>query len=108
MAITYATKILSLEKKDVNDLNSVVVKIYWTLTGTNENGISADYAAWTDITLDTSSEFVPFNSLTMNQVIAWIPSYHIENAKPVVEERIALQVNPAIFVVEADLPWNKE
>jgi hypothetical protein len=107
MAITYAVHVKGLEKKDISSLQSVVVKIHWVLTGTGENGISADFTGWTDIPYDESTPFVAFDQLTESQVLGWIPQSNIENAKPVVADRIAILSNTSTLVESADLPWNK-
>ena len=107
MDLSYVTQVKAIEKKDIAPLQSVVVKVYWTLTGTNNDGISVDFNAWTEVSHDESSTFVPFSDLTEEHVLGWIPQSAIDNAKPVIEQRMALALNPATTVEFVDLPWNK-
>lgn len=74
----------------------VVFKVYWTLIGTNENGINDKSDGIHE--LDTSSiiDFVPFENLTQEQVISWAHDEMGEDLITELKQRIIDKINEQV------------
>ena len=109
MAITYTWKITSMKKKDEGVNKDVVVQVYWTKTGTDENGKTGTFLGATPFTSTTMPEgdtFIPFGELTEEIVLGWIKDVVVggyeEHVNAQIQKQIDEQVNP---VAEPALPW---
>jgi hypothetical protein len=112
----YTWKIKSLIKQNTNDLDNVIVGTRWTVTGTNEDGITGTFSGATPLTLDSvdPNNFTTFENLTEAQVLGWIQntvsgssttSYwdHISGR---IEKEIEEKINVKIQIEEMELPWS--
>jgi hypothetical protein len=112
----YTWKIKSLIKQNTNDLDNVIVGTRWTVTGTNEDGITGEFQGATPLELNSVNpgSFTPFEELTETQVLGWIQS-KVSGSAPTsywdhISERINKQIdekaNVKIDVNETELPWS--
>ena len=112
----YTWKIKSLIKQNSGDLDNVIVGTRWTVTGTNEDGITGEFQGATPFSLDSvdPGNFTAFDDLTETQVLGWIKS-HVSGSAPTaywdhISERIDKQIfekeNVKINVEETELPWS--
>lgn len=75
MALTYTWEIRGLRKAaESNGLNNVILDVHWRKTGVNENGVSAYFDGSTPLPVPTSDDFTPYEQLTKEQVISWLPT----------------------------------
>lgn len=112
MSLTYTWKIKSLRKTDVpgTDLRNVIVATRWILTGTDEDGNSAEFEGSTpfrSVDVDPNN-FVDFNNLTEEIVIGWIQQVVIGDYLKRAQEEIQKQINKFKSPVsEVDyFPWD--
>lgn len=114
MSLTYTWKIKSLRKTDVpgTDLRNVIVSTRWILTGTDEDGNSAEYEGATPFrSADVDpNNFVDFNNLTEEVVLGWIQQVVIGDYLKRAQEEIQKQINKFKSpVAEVDyFPWDPE
>jgi hypothetical protein len=112
----YTWKIKSLVKQNTNDLDNVIVGTRWTVTGTNEDGITGEFQGATPlelISVDTDN-FTPFEELTESQVIGWIqakvsgsaPTSYWDHISDRINKQIEEKANVKINVEETELPWS--
>ena len=116
MAFTYEWSVTSLKVKDqVNSegatLQNAVVQTHWQVTGTDENGNSAQFSGATPFTAENvpAGTFTAFADLTEANVLAWIQNVVNSDAgyKAHIDERIQFEIDKdAVTEVEPDsLPW---
>lgn len=91
------------QKEEYND---VVFEISWTLTGTDEDGVTAKSTGRHELYTDIIVDFVPFEDLTQEQVIGWM---HAEMGEEVINEikakitnRINEQISPSYITKTID------
>ena len=97
-----------------NNLTDVVIGTRWTLTGTDEDGITGTFTGATPFSLSTvdTNNFTPYEQLTEAQVLGWIKTTVEKDGSYVnhISERIMEQVNRSKRVVievnDLDFPWN--
>ena len=103
--ITYTLKIIRLQKRLDND---AIDKIEWSKIGTDENGISASFDAYTHYNnVDASNEsFIAFDDLTEEIVKDWIQNeIQYQTCDSVIEERIAELNIPRSIISSETFPW---
>ena len=111
MALTYKYEVTGLKVKDHNNLTNIVVQTYWKLTGTDENGNEGTFSGATPFSADptdNSGPHIPFESLTEDDVIAWISDVVNTNPgyKDHIDEQILKQISEKISpITEPTLPW---
>ena len=97
MAMTYTWKIKNLKKTNVpnTNLTDVIVATRWIVTGTDEDGNSAEYEGATPFRASEvdPNNFVDFNNLTEEVVISWIQQVVIGDYLKRVYEEIDKQIN---------------
>lgn len=103
MAITYTWKVTGIKK----NTDGTVVQTYWQKTGTDENGNEGTFSGATPFTGDpTAVGYIPFESLTEDDVISWIQEVVVGSYEEHVNGQIQKQIDQKINVVEeAALPW---
>jgi hypothetical protein len=112
----YTWKIKSLVKQNTDDLDNVIIGTRWTVTGTNEDGITGEFQGATPLELDSASveNFTAFENLTETQVLSWIQS-KVSGSAPTsywdhITERIGRQIQEKVHikisVEETELPWS--
>jgi len=108
MPNTYKLSVTGLDRRDINGLQAVVVKVRWTMTGTDEYGHSAEFSGWTDYNSVDSSKFIIFDNLTEAEILSWLSNDpQTEGCKRVIDERIEHVIAPVEKVALTELPWNK-
>jgi hypothetical protein len=109
MAITYTWKLTRLQKKTINGTPDVVFQTWWIKTGTDDSGNTGEFHGATPITLNTSTGFTSYSSLTEEQVLGWIIPQVTGNYEDHVNQKIAdqidLKANPHDEIAENELPW---
>ena len=111
MALTYKYEVTGLKIKDHNGISNLVVQTYWKLTGTDENGHEGTFSGATPFSADPSDNsgpHIPFETLTEDNVIAWISEVVNTNPgyKDHIDEQILKQINEKISpITEPTLPW---
>jgi hypothetical protein len=85
-------------------LSDVVVVAHWQCMGTSGDYFAQVYGTCT-FTLDTSKEFIPYDSLTLQEVLDWCWSTSVDKAatEANVNTQIENLINPPIIVLP--LPW---
>lgn len=112
MNITYNWKITGLKKQNYENFNDVVVKLYWTKTGTNENGVSGSFRSSTNFDLDTinPAAFIPYENLTNEKALEWVQTLIYGQSEDYINREIfnniIAQLYPSVDVKENQLPWN--
>lgn len=112
MAITYSWKVLSLNKTTTENLQNAIVRVDWSCTGTDENGLSGSFGSQTEF--DQSeidpNNFVPYEQLTEQIVLGWIDAKINADTvyKNYIEESIAIQIDYVKNTVfQNNFPWNQ-
>lgn len=116
MAWTLTYKINRLKVKDqVNadgeTLRNAVVQTYWTVTGTDEQGHTAEFAGATPFTAENvpAGSFTAFESLTEETVLGWVTN--VVNTSRGYLDHITMQLDREVAelieeeVMENQLPW---
>jgi len=104
--ITYTWSISRLDcAPSENGLSNVVKMIYWGLTGTDENGITASFNSSYPLPSPSPEEFTDYSTLTKETVIRWLESnlIGVENLQTALANKIASKYNPPI--IPLPLPW---
>lgn len=78
--------------------NGTVVQVYWTKTGTDDSGNSADFSGATPFDLEdiNSETFIPFDSLTDEIILGWVQSIVVGDYETFVNNAIADKLNPEL------------
>jgi len=116
MAFTYEWSVTNLKVKDqVNSegatLQNAVVQTHWQVTGTDENGNSAQFSGATPFTAENvpAGTFTAFADLTEANVLAWIQNVVNNDAgyKAHIDERIQFEIDKDLVteIEEDSLPW---
>lgn len=111
MNLTYAWKLKSLKKGAVGDLDGVVVQTYWTVTGTDEDGVSGTFDGATPFNPSgvDPDNFTAFESLTEEQVLGWVQEVVTGTYKDHVDYQIMRQIaekkTAPVEVSGDELPW---
>lgn len=103
--ITYTWSILQLDcAPSENGLTNVVKVIHWSLTGQDENGISASIKNSYPLPEPNPEQFTDYSTLTEETVIGWLQSnLDIGYLQKKLADEIASQYNPPITPLP--LPW---
>lgn len=112
----YTWKIKGLTKQNTNDLDNIIIGTRWTVTGTNEDGITGEFQGATPFDLVTvdPNNFTPFEQLTETQVLGWIqnkvsgssPTSYWDHISERINKQIEEKANVRIQVEETELPWS--
>jgi hypothetical protein len=105
MAITYKWNVNTMDvAPSANGLSDVVKVIHWRLSATDGQYYTDSYST---VSLDApdAENFTSFDSLTEEQVIAWVESkVDVENVKTGLQNQLAALANPPIVVKTG--AWN--
>jgi hypothetical protein len=107
MATTYQWNITQLDCVPQEEgLADVVVTAYWDVTATDGTYTSSAYGSQ-PFTLDSTKAFIPYSSLTKDEVVGWVQAAMGIDAVTTLQEnldkQIENQINPPI--VTPALPW---
>lgn len=103
---TYLWNISQMDTVPSEDgLTDVVVTAHWQCTGT-QGEYSAQVYGTCSFTLDASKDFIPYDSLTLQEVLNWCWASGVDkNATQAnIDTQIENLINPPIIVLP--LPWS--
>ena len=105
--ITYTWSISKLDCAPAeNGLTNIIKVIHWSLTGVDENGVSASMSNSYPLSTPNSEGFADYSTLTEATVIGWLESgLDVGYIKSILSNEIASQYNPPI--TSLPLPWTK-
>ena len=105
--ITYTWGILQLDcAPSENGLTDVVKIIHWSLTGIDENGVSASFRNSYPLPSPSSEVFTDYSTLAEETVISWLESnLDVGYLHAYLANEIASKYNPPITPLP--LPWVK-
>jgi len=92
------------------DASGSVVKVRWKKTGTDENGFSGGFNMEDSLALGEpdSDSYIPFDSLSEADVIAWVQSIVVGIYEQDVNLQIQRQIQKKVDeagVAEVPMPW---
>jgi hypothetical protein len=82
-----------------------VVNCLWTVTGVDGANTASIGGNTQFSSADQEGAFVPYESLTQEQVIAWIPANQIDSAQACVQGQLDSLANPPVSPENTPLPW---
>ena len=101
---TFTTTINSMYTLDTPD-PGYVVNVLWTVTGVDGANTASIGGNTQFNSADQEGAFVPYESLTEAQVVAWIPANQIESAQACVQGQLESLANPPVSPQSTTLPW---
>ena len=117
MALTYEWKITQIKKTTNNSVDNAIIGTRWEVKGTDTSGNEGTFAGATPFTLNqiNPDNFIPYNELTEEIVLAWIKEYvsgsnRVTNYWDHVSGKINDQLEEKTSVINnveiANLPWS--
>ena len=101
---TFTTTITSMYTLDTPD-PGYVVNALWQVTGV-DGEYTASIGGNTQFnSADQEGAFMPYDSLTESQVLAWIPANQIESAQACVQGQLDSMITPPVSPTSTALPW---
>ena len=100
---TFTTTINSMYTLDTPD-PGFVVNVLWTVTGV-DGQYTAEIGGNSQFTMQEGSTFIPYDQLTSEVVIGWIPPEQIASAQACVQGQIDSLINPPVSPQNTALPW---
>lgn len=106
MSVTYEWVISSLEvEKEVDGHENVVKTVHWRCVATDAEGVSADTYGSLSLDLDKDVDFVPYDTLTKDEVVSWIKGpLDVGAIKTSLAEQIDAKVDPVVVTLTP--PWD--
>jgi hypothetical protein len=101
---TFTTTINSMYTLNTPD-PGYVVNVLWTVTGVDGDNTASIGGNTQFSSADQEGAFVPYESLTEAQVLAWIPANQIESAQACVQGQIDSMITPPVSPQSTTLPW---
>jgi hypothetical protein len=84
----------------------VVFNVHWTLSGAEGTYLGSTYGSQI-LTLDPEAVFIPYQDLTLEQVVGWVKAAmgpnQVEFLEQKINDQIQKQINPPILY--PPLPW---
>ena len=103
---TFTTTIQSMYTLDSPD-PGYVVNVLWEVTGV-DGQYTASIAGNTQFnSADQQGAFIPYDQLTPQVVIGWIPQNQIESAQACVQGQIDSMISPPVSPQNTPLPWSQ-
>jgi hypothetical protein len=99
---TFTTTINAMYTLDTPD-PGFVVNVLWTVTGV-DGSYTASIGGNSQFTMQEGT-FIPYDQLTPQIVIGWIPPEQIASAQACVQGQIDSMVNPPVSPQNTPLPW---
>ena len=100
---TFTTTINSMYTLDTPD-PGFVVNVLWTVTGV-DGQYTAEIGGNSQFTMQEGSTFIPYDQLTPEIVIGWIPPEQIASAQACVQGQIDSLITPPVSPQNTALPW---
>jgi hypothetical protein len=113
MSISYALKLSSLKKTNIDDLNDVIIQTNWVKIGTDEDGNTGSFPGSSQFDLDTldPDDFISYEDLTEEIVLEWIQSSIGESydahANMIISQQIDEKTSRVVEVI-GQFPWTPE
>jgi hypothetical protein len=104
MATTFATTINAMYTVQQPDPD-YVVNVLWTVTGV-DGTYTCSIGGNTTFSSNQSDTFIPYDQLTEEIVLGWIPEDQIVSAQACVQGQIDSMINPPVSPQRTPLPWN--
>jgi hypothetical protein len=104
MATIFSTRITAMYTVQQPDPNYVVNAI-WEVTGV-DGEYTASIGGNTIFDSQSQSTFIPYNELTEELVIGWIPPEQIASAQACVQGQIDSMITPPVSPENTLLPWS--
>jgi hypothetical protein len=102
---TFTTRITAMYTLQQPDPN-YVVNALWEVTGV-DGEYTASIGGNTQFnSADQEGTFIPYDQLTQEQVIGWIPESQITSAQQCVQGQIDSLINPPVSPANTPLPWS--
>jgi hypothetical protein len=101
---TTITAMYTLQQPDPN----YVVNVLWTVTGVDGSHTASIGGNTQFSSADQEGAFVPYESLTQEQVIGWIPANQIDSAQACVQGQINSMITPPVSPQNTPLPWGSQ
>ena len=102
--ITFTTTINAMYTLDTPE-PGFVVNILWTVTGV-DGQYTGEIGGNSQFTVQEGT-FTPYDQLTPEQVIGWIPANQIASAQACVQGQIDSMINPPVSPQNTPLPWSQ-
>ena len=99
---TFTTTINAMYTLDTPD-PGFVVNVLWTVTGVDGSN-TASIGGNSQFTMQEGT-FIPYDQLTPQIVIGWIPPEQIASAQACVQGQIDSMINPPVSPANTPLPW---
>lgn len=100
---TFTTTINSMYTLDTPD-PGFVVNVLWTVTGV-DGQYTAEIGGNSQFTMQEGPTFIPYDQLTPEIVIGWIPPEQIASAQACVQGQIDSMITPPVSPQNTPLPW---
>ena len=101
---TFTTTIDAMYTLQQPDPN-YVVNVLWAVTGVDGSNTASIGGNTQFNSADQEGPFIPYDQLTEQIVIGWIPANQIENAQACVQGQIDSMINPPVSPANTPLPW---
>lgn len=99
---TFTTTINAMYTLDTPE-PGFVVNVLWTVTGV-DGQYTANIPGNSQFTMQEGT-FIPYDQLTQEQVIGWIPANEIASAQACVQGQIDSMITPPVSPQNTPLPW---
>ena len=104
MATTFTTTITAMYTIQ-QPQPDYVVNVTWQVDGV-DGTYTASIGGNTVFSSNQSSTFIPYDQLTEEIVLGWIPADQIASAQACVQGQIDSMINPPVSPQRTPLPWN--
>ena len=84
-----------------------VVNVLWKVTGVDGQYTASIGGNTTFNSADQVGPIIPYDQLTPQIVIGWIPANQIDSAQACVQGQINSLINPPVSPQNTPLPWNQ-
>ena len=101
---TFTTTINSMYTLQQPDPN-YVVNVLWTVTGVDGSNTASIGGNTQFDSSQQEGPFIPYQNLTPEIVIGWIPAEQIASAQACVQGQIDSMINPPVSPANTPLPW---
>jgi hypothetical protein len=82
-----------------------VVNVLWEVTGVDGTYTASIGGNTTFNSADQQGAFIPYDQLTEDTVIGWIPANQIASAQACVQGQIDSMITPPVSPANTPLPW---
>lgn len=110
--LTYTWKLTSLKKRNIGNLNGVILQTYWKKIGTDANGNVGEFSGATpfDPAQVDPNNFISWDQLTEEVILGWIKEVVVgsyeEHVNQQIQKQIDQKINAADEVADGKFPWN--